>query len=217
MTRALVIGAHSDDQALGAGGTIAKLSEEGGDVHTLILSDGEQSHPHLDPDEVRKMRRGESRAANQILGATTSFVGITEGQFREEEGLALKHIKKALTKYNPDIVFTHSPDDFHPDHRATYDLVTAAYDDVDSVTTDVFVFDIWTVWNTKKRGWPRYYVGIDDYYPDKIEALHEFTSQIDIFSHTILNHYVYLKQYVTAAMNGFRTDEAFAELFYKAR
>jgi hypothetical protein len=79
------------------------------------------------------------------------------------------------------------------------------------------VFDVWTVWNVKKRDWPRYFVGIDATYNKKIDALHEFTSQINLFSHTVLNNILYVKQYITALANGLFTDNITAEVFYKER
>jgi LmbE family N-acetylglucosaminyl deacetylase len=36
----LVVAAHPDDEVLGCGGTIAKLSGEGHEIHTAILGEG---------------------------------------------------------------------------------------------------------------------------------------------------------------------------------
>ena len=36
----LIIVAHGDDEVLGCGGTIARHSSQGDDVHLLIVSDG---------------------------------------------------------------------------------------------------------------------------------------------------------------------------------
>lgn len=215
---ALVICAHSDDQVLGAGGTIAKLSDHGYAVTTLILSYGELSHPHLEEEYVRNMRREESERADDIVdGDGVQFLNLKDGDFKDKQHKARKHIKELLEQHNPDLVFTHSPDDFHQDHRATHSFVLNTYDDIKTIDTDIYVFDIWTLWNVEKRDWPRLYVGIDDTFTDKISALHEFSSQINIFSHTILNNYVYLKQYLTAFANGFATEDFFAEVFYKVR
>ena len=41
--KVLVIAAHPDDEALGCGGTIYKLSSEGHNVSVLFLSDGVSS------------------------------------------------------------------------------------------------------------------------------------------------------------------------------
>ncbi len=40
MKTILVIAAHPDDEVLGCGGTIARLTSEGSNVYTLILGEG---------------------------------------------------------------------------------------------------------------------------------------------------------------------------------
>jgi LmbE family N-acetylglucosaminyl deacetylase len=215
---ALIICAHSDDQILGVGGTMARLADQDYNVHTLILSYGEFSHPHLDKSYVQELRSKESEAANKIVnGASVSFLDLPEGRFQEQRHRARKHIKQALEQHTPDIVFTHSPDDFHTDHIATHSLVTETYDEMNTIDTDIYVFDVWNLWNLEKRDWPRLYVGIDNHISQKIKALHEFTSQFNLFTHTILANVIYLKQYIDAAINGLFTDSFLAEIFYKVR
>lgn len=215
---ALIICAHSDDQILGVGGTMAHLADKGYDVHTLILSYGELSHPHLDKSYVQDLRERESEAANTIVnGSTVEFLDLPEGAFLEHKHLARKHVKQQLEQHTPDIVFTHSPDDFHVDHTATHTIVTNTYDDIKTVETDIYVFDVWNLWNVDKRDWPRLYVDIDSHMQQKIKALHEFTSQINIFTHTFLVNLLYIKQYIDAFTNGLFTDSYLAEIFYKIR
>ena len=45
----LIIAAHPDDEVLGCGGTIARLSHEGARVSILILAQGLTSRPGFDP------------------------------------------------------------------------------------------------------------------------------------------------------------------------
>ena len=40
MKNILVIAAHPDDEILGCGGTIARLSKQGSKINTLILAEG---------------------------------------------------------------------------------------------------------------------------------------------------------------------------------
>lgn len=215
---ALVICAHSDDQILGVGGTMANLSDQGYDITTVIMSYGELSHPHLKPSSIRDVRQEESERANEIIGGgSVEFIDLPEGEFTTYQNKARKHIKALLEQENPDLVFTHSPDDLHHDHRETHQLVLDIYDSLETIETDIYVFDVWTLWNLAKRDWPRLYVDISKTFSVKIEALHEFTSQISLLSHTVLNNYVYLKQYVTAFVNGMLSNHGLAEVFYKVR
>jgi LmbE family N-acetylglucosaminyl deacetylase len=153
--RALIICAHSDDQVIGAGGTIAKLAREGVDVRTFICSFGEQSHPHLKPVEVRKTRVAESQRANQILGGgTVLFLAMREGKFWEdyEERRWGEKLERHLTDFKPDYIFTHAADDPHPDHRAVYRIALDVYSRA-GLRCEVYSFDVWTPsrWVRKSR------------------------------------------------------------------
>jgi LmbE family N-acetylglucosaminyl deacetylase len=213
----LIICAHSDDQVLGAGGTIQELVRDGYQVKTLIFSYGEKSHPHLSEEHVRKVRKDESYEADTILGSHgVEFIDVPEGQFAESMR-ARKVVKRRLEEFVPDIVFTHSEDDPHPDHRAVHRVVLDTYDELKTVESDIYAFDVWNVWNLKKRHLPRLYVGIDKYKRVKLQALHVFKSQISMFSHTYLNNVLYVKQLVQSLVNGLHTDNTFAEVFYKYR
>ena len=68
--RALVIGAHPDDNEFGAGGTSAKLAAQGWDVTFIIVTNGNKgSHdPGISPYQLSEIREQEQRAAAAVLG-----------------------------------------------------------------------------------------------------------------------------------------------------
>jgi len=68
--RALVIGAHPDDNEFGAGGTSAKLAAQGWDVTFIIVTNGNKgSHdPGMSPYQLSETREQEQRAAAEVLG-----------------------------------------------------------------------------------------------------------------------------------------------------
>lgn len=68
----LVVAAHPDDEVLGLGGTIARLSAAGGRLRLVAVTDGEASHPHSTSPTARNLvqvRTAETRAALAALGA----------------------------------------------------------------------------------------------------------------------------------------------------
>lgn len=211
--RVLVICAHSDDQVIGAGGTIAKLAREGSQVRTFICSFGEQSHPHLKKVEVRKMRVFESQKANQILGGTSVlFLGMQEGHFLEDyerlhwRGKLLRH----LHEFKPQRILTHSADDPHPDHRAVHKIVMNLYSK-GGLNCEVYTFDIWTFLNIKKRKSPKLIVDISKTFTRKLDAISIFRSQkIALF--TLL-----WSVYTKAIYYGLKRGARYAEVFYKVR
>jgi LmbE family N-acetylglucosaminyl deacetylase len=211
--RVLIICAHSDDQVIGAGGTMAQLTRDGVEVRTFICSFGEQSHPHLKPIEIRKTRVKESQQANKILGGSSVlFLGMRESHFPEDyarlqwRNKLLRHIHS----FRPQRILTHSADDPHPDHRAVYYIVQDLYA-YGKLQCEVYTFDIWNMFNIKKRRCPRLVVDISKTFTRKLDALSTFRSQkVAVFT---LLWAVYIK----AIYFGMKRGVRYAEVFYKVK
>ena len=54
MKKVLVIAAHPDDEVLGVGGTVAKLTAQGVECHLLIVTDGSSSQ-YRDSDHLHEI------------------------------------------------------------------------------------------------------------------------------------------------------------------
>ncbi|MGF1578725.1 MAG: PIG-L deacetylase family protein [Gemmataceae bacterium] len=125
--RVLVIGAHPDDADFHAGGVAALYREFGAVVKMVSLTDGGAGH-HLHPGaELVRRRRGEATAAASVIGATYDVFDIPDGELLptlENRWAVITLIRT----FEPDLVLTHRPNDYHPDHRYTSQLVQdAAY------------------------------------------------------------------------------------------
>jgi LmbE family N-acetylglucosaminyl deacetylase len=106
--RVLAFGAHPDDVEVGAGGLLARLSEEGADVTIAVVSI---------PSEVEQ-RRAEARAAADLLDAEL-FVLVEERPCRVEDVPMHELVRRFDTivgDVRPDLVITHSAHDLHWDH-----------------------------------------------------------------------------------------------------
>lgn len=209
----LVICSHSDDQILGPGGALAKYAKEGKEVHTIILSYGEKSHPHFQRKVAVETRVEEAKKADAVIGGRgVVFLGLEEGKFKlhAEEKNAKDSIKKLIKKLKPSKIFTHTSDDPLPDHRATYRLVLELADEL-KYKGDVYSFAIWNPLKIRKRNLPKLVVDISDTFKTKINALNCFESQT--LSLLFLLWSVYLK----AIVNGLKNRCRFAEVFWKER
>ncbi len=217
MASVMVMCAHSDDQVIAPGGTLAKYASEGWDVHIVVFSFGELSHPHLRPEVISKKRVEESQEANKVIGGeTTQFLGLKEGKFREEmeeKGLQKKIVEK-IQDINPEKIFTHSFDDTHHDHRKVFEIVEECVEN-SGVDPELYVFDTWTLFDTKKKEYPKLVVDVSDYFKKKVEALHCFKSQIKPLTHTQFNNLLYISIYAKAFFEGFKNGFRFAETFYR--
>lgn len=208
----IVICAHSDDQVLGAGGTIAKYVKEGKKVYVIIFSYGEKSHPWLKKHITAEMRKRESKQAEKILGVKkTIFYGLNEGKFEDE--IKSKKIDETLAafiiKRKPKKIFLHSSDDPHPDHGAVNKTVNEILNKI-RYNGEIYVFDIWNP-NINKRENPRMYVDVTKTFNLKIKAIMCFKSQwMAVF---LLLWSVYFR----ALKNGLKNRCRYAELFFKVK
>lgn len=209
----LVFCAHSDDQIFGPGATLIKYAKKGHEISTYIFSYGESALAWLKEDEAIKIRVKEARQVDKFIGGKgVSFYGLREGRFfqQAEERNIREKIKKAIKEKKPDKIFTHSPDDPHPDHRAACSIVTEALDQT-RFKGDLYVFDVWNPVTVRKRHLPRLYEDITDTFKLKVEALKKFESQ----KMALLS--LLWSVYVRALIHGTHVNKRFAERFFKLR
>lgn len=123
----LVLGAHPDDADYHAGGLATYYRQAGHDVLLISLTNGDAGHQTLRGQELARRRRAEAAAAGQVIGATYDLYENHDGQLQPT--LAVREqVIRLLRSYRPDLVLTHRPNDYHPDHRYTSQLVQdAAY------------------------------------------------------------------------------------------
>jgi len=126
----LVIAAHPDDEALGCGGTMAKLSDEGAAIHVAFLADGVTSREGESSrfTEGLRARRAAAEEACRILGAaTTCFADFPDNRLDTIALLSIvKPIEELIAKYRPDTLFTHHAGDVNVDHRRVHQAAVTA-------------------------------------------------------------------------------------------
>jgi LmbE family N-acetylglucosaminyl deacetylase len=125
--RLLIIGAHPDDADYHAGGTAALYAAAGHVVKMVSLTNGDAGHQTLRGAELARRRKAEAAAAGAVIGASYDVLDIHDGQLLPTLENRWQVIR-LLRSFNPDLVLTHRPNDYHPDHRYTSALVQdAAY------------------------------------------------------------------------------------------
>src|SRR5918911_3968007 len=125
--RLLIIGAHPDDADYHAGGTAALYRAAGHVVRLVSLTNGNAGHQTLRGAELAARRRDEAAAAGAVIGAAYDVLDNHDGQLLPT--LENRHqVIRLIRSFRPDLVLTHRPNDYHPDHRSTSQLVQdAAY------------------------------------------------------------------------------------------
>ena len=191
----LIIAAHPDDEVLGCGGTIAKLSKEGNNVYTLILGEGitsrdEKRDRHKNENKIKKLK-SHIKAASKIIGVKDAFV--FDFQDNRFDSVALLDIVKTVERIKkrvaPDIIFTHHHGDLNIDHQITFRAVMTAFRPIrGEKAKEIYSFEVpsSTEWNAPLSStyfMPNCFVDITETLKLKIKALKEYKSEIRKFPH----------------------------------
>jgi LmbE family N-acetylglucosaminyl deacetylase len=113
----LILGAHPDDAEYHAGGLAAIYRRHGHAVRMVSVTNGEKGH-HVHWGEVlADRRRSEAHAAGAVIGAEYDVWEYPDGELLPTLDLRARIIAE-IRRSQPDLVLTHRPNDYHPDHRA---------------------------------------------------------------------------------------------------
>jgi LmbE family N-acetylglucosaminyl deacetylase len=125
--RILVLGAHPDDADIKTGGCCARWARLGHVVKLVSVTDGGAGHQTQRRPELAERRRAEARAAGAVIGAAYEVLEFPDGALLP--GLEPRYrLIRLIRSFRPDLILTHRPNDYHPDHRYTSILVQdAAY------------------------------------------------------------------------------------------
>lgn len=126
--RVIVIGAHPDDCDVKFGGTAALFAEMGHAVKFVAVTNGDAGHQTEGGGALARRRRAEAQESGRRLGID-EYVTLDNHDAELVPSLEVRHqIIRQIRNWNADIVLSPRPNDYHPDHRYTGELVQdAAY------------------------------------------------------------------------------------------
>ena len=134
MKNVLIVGAHFDDAELGAGGTAAKLAENGASVYKLTLTDNVTDYEAAGIHVEYESSRQQSAKACEILGIKelTDFAPIpcTKLEYNTE---IMQRIEYYINDLDIDTVFLHFNADMNTDHVAASRLCLTAARHCDNI------------------------------------------------------------------------------------
>ena len=191
----LVVAAHPDDEILGCGGTIKKLTLKGFKVRTLILTRGISSRYQKKDKKVMNLQSKlnlMSIRANKAVGVKDiKYFDLPDNQFDKKPLLSLvKIIENEIKQFKPKKIFTHFYNDLNIDHQYTSKAVLTAArpQDKDSVS-EIFFFEInsSTDYQINSDGLqfkPNYFVDISKTLKSKKKALETYKSEMRNYPHS---------------------------------
>ena len=120
--RIIAFGAHPDDCEFKVGGTAAKWAALGHHVKLVSVTNGDIGHWRMAGGPLAKRRTAEVHEAAKRLGVTAEVLDIHDGELMPTLENRTK-ITRLIRQWRADVVLSHRPNDYHPDHRYTGVLV----------------------------------------------------------------------------------------------
>ena len=114
--RALVLGAHTDDE-FGCSGTMTRLLESGADVYYAVFSSCEESVPEGYPGDILIQ---EVQRSTQVIGLPSDHLILYDFRVRHFPALRqeiLEELVKLRKELQPDLLLLPAPTDIHQDHQ----------------------------------------------------------------------------------------------------
>lgn len=183
--RVIIFGAHPDDAEYKCGGTAAKWAGLGHHVKLVSVTNGDIGHWEMAGGPLAQRRTREVKAAARLLGVTSEVLDLHDGELLPTlENRKL--ITRLIREWQADIVISHRPWDYHPDHRYVGILVqdAAFMVTVPFFTPDVPALKKNPLFLFSSDGFQRPYpfkgdvaISLDDVFEQKVKAINELVSQ----------------------------------------
>ena len=191
MSTVLIVAAHSDDEALGCGGTIARHVHIGDKVFAVKFTDGTGAREGND-DYLIAARDAAAQESARVLG----FSWHAAGSFPDNmlDGVPLldivRFIESAKSAVTPDIVYTHSAADLNIDHRRVCEAVLTAFrPQPGEYCREIRCFEIasatdyghGSVTGTFR---PNLFINIKETWPQKLQAIEAYSGEMRSAPHS---------------------------------
>jgi len=184
MKKMLVIAAHSDDEVLGCGGTIAEQASRGTEIFVIFLTNGVGAR-NVEPDDPRVVRRAEAaRKAGDILGIK-EIIQLDYPDNRLDSLPLLdivQSIETVIAEFEPSVILTHFANDLNVDHRICHQAVlTACRPQPGHPVRTILGFEVAssTEWTFSAPAFvPNFFVDITAHLDKKLQALDTYREEM---------------------------------------
>jgi LmbE family N-acetylglucosaminyl deacetylase len=215
----LIVAAHSDDEALGCGGTIARHVAEGDTVHAVFMADGVTSRSGAVAEDMQQ-RLAAADKAHRILGLQrVEYLGWPDNRLDSVALLdVVQSLERVIREIAPQVIYTHHHGDLNIDHRITHEAVLVASRPLPgSTVTEIYGFEVLssTEWTPSHHPpfVPNLFVEISQYLDIKLQALRAYGLEMRPAPHSrSIEHVDYLARH-----RGHSVGAAAAEAFVAIR
>ena len=182
--KVVAVGAHPDDIEIACSGTLLRCKQRGDEIFMVVVCNGNMGHKVIMPNELAKMREQEFRRSAAMAGAEPVWMNVDDGNAFDDKRCR-DRLVAVLKEIKPDLIITHSPNDYMPDHVAVSHMVFGGsfvsslthYAPMEKGDTDVVPIAFMD--NLAGNGFvPTEYVDIGEVIDTKIKMLESHESQL---------------------------------------
>jgi LmbE family N-acetylglucosaminyl deacetylase len=182
----LVVAAHSDDEVLGCAGTLLYHQARGDKIFLMFLTNGVGARGS---NIGAEKRANASRVvANRLGGIIHTQLDFPDNRMDSIPILEIiKKIELVAKAVNPDIVYTHYPNDLNVDHKICSEAVLVAFRPLpNSDCVHILSFEVAssTEWAVEKQFQPNHFVNISQFLEKKKSLLKEYSDEIRDYPHS---------------------------------
>jgi LmbE family N-acetylglucosaminyl deacetylase len=190
----LVVAAHPDDEILGCGGTMARLTREGHEVRIAILAEGMSSrYAHredADPRQLQHLHARAQQAADKVGAKEVVLCKLPDNRLDTVPLLeVVKQVEELVARFRPEVIYTHHPGDLNVDHGVAHRAVlTATRPVAGQCVKEIYAFEVpssteWAFQRLEPLFRPSVFVDITETLETKIEALICYDTETRKFPH----------------------------------
>lgn len=203
----LIFAAHPDDEVLGMGATIKKLSGQGNTISLCVVTEG-ASAQYSNKKMIQK-RKNSCLSAGKILGIKNfDFLNYPDMKLDTVSHVEInKSFEKIIKKYDPRIVYIPTNTDLNKDHQIVHDSVLIAARPFKSSVKKIFSYEI--PGSSKIQFDPNVYENIEKDFIFKIKSFKKYDSEIEKFPHPRSLDFLDALSKIRGSESGLKKAEAF--------
>lgn len=203
---ALLVAPHADDEALGAGGLLSKLSEAGCRIRVLFAAVDGFHHYGRDSDTRLDERRAEIEAVAALLGFEYRILYENLDLIEKLDTVPQRDLvdtfERELNEFQPDLLLLPHGVDYDQDHRACFTAALAAARPIPEslgkfLPKRVVTYEFPKLAWTERPFRPSLLVDISDHLDRKLESIRAYATVLrqppDVRSPMNIKHLAFLR------------------------
>ncbi|KAB1063552.1 PIG-L deacetylase family protein [Salibacter halophilus] len=217
MKNILVVAPHCDDEVLGCGGTIKKLTKKGLNVIVLMITNGFIGAPELFKEEDTLKNRQEAKVANAYLGVKkVVFLDFPAPRLDSIASYKLSiAISEIIRDYDIDTMYIPHKGDIHRDHFVTHECSLVAARPINNCPVKrIYSYETlseteWAMPSQNEAFIPTVFENVTDTFEEKAKSFGFYKSQVKEYPHPRSQESMRALAMHRGATVGFHLAEAF--------